>query len=127
MWSKDFGGPTAGVDTATSAGVAVDSAGSSVVVGYLRGSADFGGGLLASAGVGDVYLAMARAEPASKAGAARKQCTEALAWFDKSLGTIGELRKTREITSTSSFEATREDARRSSSECREILARAVGR
>jgi eukaryotic-like serine/threonine-protein kinase len=77
--------------------------------------------------IGDVYLAMARAEPASKAGAARKQCTEALAWFDKSLGTIGELRKTREITSTSSFEATREDARRSSSECREILARAVGR
>jgi eukaryotic-like serine/threonine-protein kinase len=77
--------------------------------------------------IGDVYLAMARAEPASKTSTARKHCTEALAWFDKSMRTIGELRKIKEITSASSFEATREDAQRSAKECREILARGKGR
>jgi Beta-propeller repeat len=42
---------------ATPAGLAVDGAGSSVVVGYLQWRVDFGGGVLLSAGLGDIYLA----------------------------------------------------------------------
>ena len=34
----------------------MDSSGASVVLGYLKGQADFGGGFLTSAGSGDVYL-----------------------------------------------------------------------
>jgi hypothetical protein len=37
-------------------GLVVDSSGASVVLGYLKGKADFGGGLLTSAGSGDIYL-----------------------------------------------------------------------
>jgi hypothetical protein len=44
-------------DSATPAGLAVDSAGASVVVGYLQWRTDFGGGALTSAGSGDIYLA----------------------------------------------------------------------
>ena len=44
------------MDTATPVGIVVDSAGASVVLGYLKGKVDFGGGFLTSAGYGDVYL-----------------------------------------------------------------------
>ena len=56
LWSTHFGGTTLAVDTATPVGMVVDSSGASVVVGYLSGKADFGGGLLTSAGAGDIYL-----------------------------------------------------------------------
>lgn len=38
------------------AGIVVDRSGATVVVGYLKGKADFGGGYLTSAGAGDIYL-----------------------------------------------------------------------
>jgi len=44
------------VDSASPVGIVVDSSGASVVLGYLKGKVDFGGGLLTSAGNGDVYL-----------------------------------------------------------------------
>jgi hypothetical protein len=37
-------------------GMVVDSSGASVVLGYLKGSVNFGGGTLTSAGSGDIYL-----------------------------------------------------------------------
>jgi hypothetical protein len=55
IWSTDFGGSTLG-DSATSVGMVVDSSGASVVFGYFLGHVDLGGGLLTSAGAGDIYL-----------------------------------------------------------------------
>ena len=53
LWSKGFG------DTAghTSGSIVVDAAGDLVTVGFFKGSIDFGGGPLVSAGGNDVYLA----------------------------------------------------------------------
>jgi hypothetical protein len=55
-WSTHFGGTVSGVDKAEPVGIVVDGAGASVVLGALKGKADFGGGLLTSAGDADVYL-----------------------------------------------------------------------
>jgi hypothetical protein len=44
------------VDTAVPAGIVVDGTGSSIVVGYLKGTVNLGGGGLTSAGAGDVYM-----------------------------------------------------------------------
>ncbi|APR87236.1 Tryptophan synthase alpha chain [Minicystis rosea] len=52
VWSKAFGGP----NNQNATTVAVDANGYIVVAGQLLGSADFGGGTLASAGNGDVWL-----------------------------------------------------------------------
>ena len=46
----------AGGGTGTLTGTVVDSTGASVVLGYLKGQVDFGGGFLTSAGAGDIYL-----------------------------------------------------------------------
>jgi beta-propeller repeat-containing protein len=56
MWSTNFGGPNVATDSAVPTGIVVDRSGASVVVGYLKGRVDFGGGSLISAGAGDVYL-----------------------------------------------------------------------
>jgi hypothetical protein len=53
VWSKRYG--DASDQNALS--VAVDSAGSAVVVGYFNGAVDFGGGALTSAGLGDIFVA----------------------------------------------------------------------
>jgi hypothetical protein len=53
MWSQRFGDAAA----QTAAGVAVDPTGAIVITGNLAGSANFGGGILTSAGATDVYLA----------------------------------------------------------------------
>jgi hypothetical protein len=53
LWAKRFGD----VAGQTAAAVAVDSAGNMVFTGTLNGAADFGGGLLTSAGLGDVFVA----------------------------------------------------------------------
>jgi hypothetical protein len=53
IWSKRFGD----VAGQTAVAVAVDSAGAVVFTGTLNGGADFGGGLLTSAGIGDVFVA----------------------------------------------------------------------
>ncbi len=53
VWSKSFGDENAQIPT----GVAVDGAGSVVVVGYSDGSVDFGGGPLTSAGAADTFIA----------------------------------------------------------------------
>ena len=50
-----FGGDISS-DSATPVGIVVDSAGASVVLGYMSGRADFGGGMLTSAGSTDVYM-----------------------------------------------------------------------
>jgi hypothetical protein len=55
-WSTHFGGPNAGVDAADPVGMVVDGTGASVVLGILKGKADFGGGFLTSAGNQDIYL-----------------------------------------------------------------------
>ena len=56
MWSTHFGGTVAGVDSAEPVEIVVDSTGASVVLGVLKGKADFGGGFLTSAGGQDIYL-----------------------------------------------------------------------
>jgi hypothetical protein len=53
IWSKSFGDPAQQIGRA----VAVDATGNVIVTGSLSGSADFGGGLLTSAGLSDVFLA----------------------------------------------------------------------
>ena len=53
LWSKRFGD----VAGQTAVAVAVDGSGSMVFTGTLNGAADFGGGLLTSAGIGDVFVA----------------------------------------------------------------------
>lgn len=53
LWSKRFGD----VAGQTAVAVAVDSVGSVVFTGTLNGAADFGGGTLTSAGIGDVFVA----------------------------------------------------------------------
>ncbi len=55
IWSTHFGGSSS-TDSATPVDMVVDGSGASVVLGYLTGSADFGGGFLTSAGAGDIYL-----------------------------------------------------------------------
>jgi hypothetical protein len=52
VWSKGFGDASQQVGRA----IAADSAGNVIVTGSLAGSADFGGGPLASAGLADVFL-----------------------------------------------------------------------
>ncbi len=52
LWSKRFGQ----VDNQTSSGVATDSTGNVFLTGALSGTADFGGGLLISAGGPDVFI-----------------------------------------------------------------------
>jgi hypothetical protein len=52
LWAKKMGG----WDYATTNGVAIDSAGRAVIVGYYDGKADFGGGTLHSAGAMDVFV-----------------------------------------------------------------------
>ena len=56
LWSTHFGGTLAS-HSAFPVGIAVDSTGASIVLGYMSGQANFGGGLLTSAGGTDVYLA----------------------------------------------------------------------
>jgi Fibronectin type III domain/Beta-propeller repeat len=56
IWSKSFGGPNLGGDLATPSGIAVDSTGAVIVVGYMKGNVNFGGITLSSAGLGDIYL-----------------------------------------------------------------------
>ena len=53
LWVRGFGGPSFEFGNT----VAVDGAGNVVVVGSFRGSVDFGGGLLASAGGDDIFVA----------------------------------------------------------------------
>ena len=53
LWSKRFGD---GSDQAASA-VAVDASGNVIVTGVFRGTVDFGGGGLTSAGVEDIFVA----------------------------------------------------------------------
>jgi hypothetical protein len=53
LWSKHFGD----VQVQHATGVAADATGDVVLVGSLRGTMDLGGGLLASAGVADVFVA----------------------------------------------------------------------
>ncbi len=53
MWSKDFG--TTGQDELMA--VASDSSGNVVITGWFRDSIDFGGGALADAGSGDIFVA----------------------------------------------------------------------
>lgn len=53
LWSARFGDAS----WQNALGVAVDAAGGAVITGILRGSADFGGGQLASAGDGDIFVA----------------------------------------------------------------------
>jgi len=55
IWSKLFGSNAS--SSVSGAAVATDSAGNVFVTGTLTGSADFGGGVLTSAGGGDVYVA----------------------------------------------------------------------
>ncbi len=54
LWSRAFGDSTS-YDAGT--GVAVDADGHVYVTGYFRGSVDFGGGVLTSAGLSDIFLA----------------------------------------------------------------------
>jgi hypothetical protein len=60
VWASRFGGAEAQVLF----GIAADSAGNVVVAGSFRGSIDFGGGPLASAGAGDIYVA--KLDPSGK-------------------------------------------------------------
>jgi hypothetical protein len=53
LWSKRFGD----TNTQKSYGVAVDASGNAVITGIFYGAADFGGGVLADAGNGDVFIA----------------------------------------------------------------------
>ena len=63
VWSKGFGAPpgTLALDVAA---MAADSAGNVVIVGSFEGSVDFGGGVLMSAGVTDMFIA--KFDPAGK-------------------------------------------------------------
>jgi hypothetical protein len=54
VWSTDFGG--SGSSLATPVGIAVDSGGASVVLGYFSGTVSFGGVAQTSAGLGDISL-----------------------------------------------------------------------
>ncbi len=56
-WSRRFGGATGVFGTATGYGVTVDALGNVVVAGSFSGNVDFGGGLRASAGRLDAFLA----------------------------------------------------------------------
>src|SRR5919198_1284353 len=67
MWFKHFGGPNTDIGTgiavdlrcvggSNATGVAVDSAGDVVVTGNFDQAIDFGGGALASAGSGDIFV-----------------------------------------------------------------------
>lgn len=53
LWNKRFGDAA----NQTSTSIAVDAAGNAVITGTLNGAADFGGGVLTSAGLGDVFIA----------------------------------------------------------------------
>ncbi|MBI4701343.1 MAG: SBBP repeat-containing protein [Deltaproteobacteria bacterium] len=53
LWSKRFGGGNDQWGT----GIAVEGSGSALVTGTLRGTVDFGGGQLASAGLADIFVA----------------------------------------------------------------------
>lgn len=53
VWAKGFGDPSDQYGLS----IAVDAVGNAVVTGYFNGAADFGGGLLMSAGVTDVFAA----------------------------------------------------------------------
>ncbi len=55
LWSGHFGGTTMS-DSAMATAVAVDGSGNIVVAGYFYGSANFGGGLLSSAGSSDIFV-----------------------------------------------------------------------
>ena len=56
LWSTHFGSSMS-ADSATPVGIAVDSTGAAVVLGYMSGHASFGGSLFTSAGATDIYLA----------------------------------------------------------------------
>ena len=55
VWAKSLGGGAS--DYSTAYGVAIDGLGNAIVVGYLNGSVDFGGGKIASAGGDDILVA----------------------------------------------------------------------
>jgi hypothetical protein len=56
LWSKSFGGDSFGGEQRCLS-VAADGSGNVVITGYFFGTIDFGGGLLASGGGNDVFLA----------------------------------------------------------------------
>jgi len=53
IWSEHFGGTSGNVST----GIAVDAQGNILLTGASFGTVDFGGGLLSSAGMGDIVVA----------------------------------------------------------------------
>lgn len=53
LWSRRFGGASSDVPES----IAVDSGGNVAITGYFQGSADFGGGMLTSAGLNDIFAA----------------------------------------------------------------------
>jgi hypothetical protein len=56
VWSTHFGGTVSGVDYVEPIDIVVDGSGAQIVLGTLKGRADFGGGFLTSAGNDDIYL-----------------------------------------------------------------------
>ncbi|MFO0756804.1 MAG: SBBP repeat-containing protein [Byssovorax sp.] len=64
LWSKTFGNLGAGNNVSEVKSVASDAAGNVYLLGYLIGSADFGGGVLTSASVGESDVLIAKYSPA---------------------------------------------------------------